>query len=238
MYMVSPTQFIDEIRGEKESILMIIACSGSKRRDYECEKIVQKFQVHRDTQSPLSESHNTLNRLFRQCVEKYHPTAVDKDSKPYPAFIRYSGYFYRAVEETYGLELWKEALNQGWNILILSAYYGFLQIDDPIQYYNLRIPQLNKQCLEILPRILNAYLETKFKIEKIVFFTSETYMKPFRFEVDKPIYRLSLKDKFGREIGGPYGKDYYSLAGKTFANIIAEEKPHLIDKTISIELEG
>ena len=235
--MVSSTQFIDEIRGERESILMIIACSGSKRRDYECEKIVQKFQVYRDTQNSLSESYNMLNHLFRQCVEKYHPTAVDRESKPYPAFVRYSGYFYKAIEESYGFELWKKALNQGWNILILSAYYGFLRADDFIQYYNLRITQLNKQCLKILPRILNAYLEIKPQIRKVIFFTSETYMTPFRYRINKPVYRLSLKDEFGYKIIGSYGKDYYSYAGKIFASIIAGEQ-YLVSKAISIELEG
>lgn len=234
---MEPSQLIYKIKEEKHSILLISACSGLKRRDDECEKIIQsfRFQICRNPKV-YTGKFCELNLRFRRCAEKYHPTAVDKSSKPYPAFIRYSGYFYKAIEEKGGLELWMEAVKQGWNLLILSAFYGFLHVTEPIRYYNLQISQLNEDCKKILPEILNAYLEASPGIEKIIFLTSETYSRPFIYKTIKPIYRLCLKDASGREILGDYGKDFYSLAGKIFANILSEKEIYSINNSVSAEL--
>ncbi len=237
--ILSLTQFIYKIREEKESTLLVIACSGSKRRDYECDEIIQKLNFHvcKRGRISFSASYHVLNHVFRKCVGKYHATAVNRTSKSYPAFIRYYGYFYRAIEEKYGLALWNKVLDDEWNVLILSAYYGFLQIDDPIQYYNLRISELSKECLEILPKILNMYVRKNSEIQKIIFLTSQTYVNPFRNKINKPIYRLSLKDKFNRAIIGPYGRDFYYLAGEIFASIISKKDIHLADSSVLVGLE-
>ncbi|MEM2971530.1 MAG: peroxide stress protein YaaA [Candidatus Bathyarchaeia archaeon] len=233
---MKPSQLIHKVKEEKHSILLISACSWSKRRDNECEKIIQsfRFKICKDPRV-YTDKFCELNLRFRRCTEKYHSTAVDKSSKPYPAFIRYSGYFYKAIEEK-SLELWMEALKQGWNLLILSAFYGLLQVTEPIRYYNLQISQLNEDCQKILPEILNAYLEARPEIEKIIFLTSETYSRPFINKTIKPIYRLYLKDASGREILGDYGKDFYSLAGKIFANILSEKEIYSINDSVSAEL--
>lgn len=238
--MKSNWHFIRNIIEEKQSLLLITACSGLKRSDEECEEVIQQlnlpnFQLYGNARFSAGKFYD-LNMCFRQCTEKHHPKAVKEKSKPYPAFVRYSGYFYKAIEEKCGLELWMRALMQGWNLLILSAFYGFLHVAEPIRYYNLQISQLDEDCKKILPEILNAYLEAKPEIEKIIFLTSETYCRPFIYKTIKPIYRLCLKDAYGKEILGEYGKDFYSLAGKIFANILSEKEIYLINDSISAEL--
>lgn len=215
-------EFLQQTIKAKNSILIILACSSSKRSDQECKQLFESLSLQTQRKI-LMHGYTEISEFvksFRACSQFYHPLAVIKDSKWYPAFLRYSGYFYKSVEE-FDITLWQKIEKENWNILIVSAYYGFIHVQESIQYYNLQISKLNPKCRKILPDILNGYLNTNPHISKVLFLTSKEYTKPFIGNLQIDAFRIRLLNGTGNEIVGPYGKDFYQLTGKLFSSLIS-----------------
>jgi hypothetical protein len=237
-----PEEFLEQTRREKKSTLIIVACSGSKRSDDECAKLADPLgSIQEKTMQDLSPSVSSALKDFRACTSTYHTSAVRKTSKSYPAFLRYSGYFYKSVPIKADNNIWYELEKQNWNVLILSAYYGFLFVNESIQYYNLRISELKPDCKRKLFETLRSYLETNPDIAKVIFFASRQYTKPFVNRLDLDVCRLSLLGDDGNEVIGPYGKDFYLSAGKLFCSLISDEsvsKMENVKQVILLKLKG
>lgn len=208
-------EFIQYIRDNKETTLLVIACSGSKRQDHECRDF------------PLGNNITTLTKLFptlseplnefRNCSKDHHPEALTSSSQAFPAFFRYSGYFYRQIL----LETWKKIEIEQWHLLILSAYFGFLYYSEPIPLYNLSMFKLHPECKRKLTLILQSYLNEMSEIKRVIFFTSKTYCNPFRGIFNSLNFkRLVLKDIANNEIMGPYGSTFYTYTGKLLSCIL------------------
>jgi len=212
--------FIKKLQCEKDSSAIIIACSGGKRSDTEIGFLKNMPAVLDLKQTSINFDNTTMEllRSFRICTEKEHPDAI-KPSKDYPAFLRYSGQFYRAVWECGKTQTWEKVVQENWKILILSAYYGFLKITDPIKNYNLQMSKLKAKCKRMLPQVLQA-IKNANDIENIYFFASNTYTHPFKGELEN-IYQVYLLDHLKKEIYGQYAREYYKEAGYLFASIIS-----------------
>jgi len=98
-----------------------------------------------------------LIKNFRKCSQKCHSNAPES-SKEYPAYLRYNGRFYESVWGQRGIEVWMRVANDNWKVLILSTFYGFLSITDPIGNYDLRLSNLNNKCRKLLPEILELII--------------------------------------------------------------------------------
>jgi len=234
---MNPEEFLERVRREKKSTLIVVACSGSKRSDDECASVVNYLglEVQERTLAELYPSVSDSVKAFRVCTQIHHPLAIKKETKFYPSFLRYSGYFYKSIQNA-DFKIWQDIERENWSILILSAYYGFLLAQENIQYYNLQISKLKQDCERKLATILRSYLEANSRIAKVVFFTSQQYTKPFIGKSKKDISRLSLIDELGKEIVGPYGKDFYSLAGRLFYALVSGEAISKIDSIEEIAL--
>ncbi len=221
--MIPVEDFIKRLEREKDSSAIIIACSGSKRSDDSIRSLKNMSAVLNLKQTSISFDNTTMEflRSFRSCTEKEHPDTV-KPSEDYPAFLRYSGQFYKAVWDCGKTQIWEKVVQDNWKVLILSAYYGFLKIIDPIKDYNLQMSKLKAKCKRKLPQVLQA-IKNANGIENIYFLTSETYIDPFRGKFEN-IYRVVLLDRTGEnEIRGYMLTDYYREAGYLFASIISGE---------------
>jgi len=178
-----------------------------------------------------------LLKSFRDCSLECHPDAL-QSLKGYPAYLRYKGRFYKAVWRRGGIKVWKKVVEDGWKVLILSAFYGFLRITDPIGNYDLRLSDLrlsdlNNKCKKLLPEILKVIMDTH-DIKKVYFLTSEEYAEPFRGKLPN-LYRVILLDRYGKEIVGYDYKEYFSEAGELFAYMVYGG--NIPNKTRYIELE-
>jgi len=230
--MISVEKFIIELRNSKQTSLIILACSGNKRPDTEIERVLNKFSYLKDQTIFFDDESLRLVDNFRKCTKTEHKTAL-KHSKMYPTCLRYSGFFYTSVWEQGGVEVWRRVANEGWKVLILSAFYGFLKVTDPINDYTLKLSDLNAKCKRILPEILESIMETN-GIERVYFLTSREYSKPFRKKLSN-LYRAVLIDASNRKIIGSYGMDYYSEAGKLFASLVSGKD--FLGKVRFVELE-
>ncbi|RKX56319.1 MAG: hypothetical protein DRP29_09700 [Thermodesulfobacteriota bacterium] len=188
----------------KEIRLFILACSATKRKDAEIERMIQS-DISLNTTTPLE-----VFSAYRQCTKKAYKHRVYK-SKYYPACLRYNGIFYRQIP----IKLWERI--DKLPVLILSAYYGFLRPTDGISNYNLKISQVKTSCKRHLPALLKRYMN-EYQFKEAVFLTSSNYFLPFKKE--NFAKRLHLYDNSGNEIIGPYGRDYYILTGRMFSNIL------------------
>jgi hypothetical protein len=231
------SRFLEQISQEKNSILVVIACSGSKREDDGCDRLVgsQDFDTSQQALAALYPSVTHSIEDFRECTKGSHPTAMRDASQYYPAFIRYSGNFYRSVEEV-GLKAWNSVEVEEWNVLILSAYYGFIHIAEGISYYDFQISRLRSRCRRKLPTILEAYLRTNPHINRVLFLTSRAYTKPF-IGMRGEISRVSLLDESGARIMGARASDFYRHAGKLFAAMISND-PGGVDRVREVRLES
>jgi len=184
---------------------LILACSATKRIDSEIEQIMKSGVSLKPTTSMEEFS------PYRQCTEAAYKGCL-YHSKRYPACLRYNGTFYKQIL----IKLWEQANRLP--VLILSAYYGLLRPTDAILNYNLAISQVKTSCKRLLPTLLESYLD-KHNLKKAIFLTSSSYFLPFK---GKGIAeRLHLYDQSGNEIIGPYARDYYLMAGKILANLLA-----------------
>ena len=237
--MISAEEFINELRDNKETSLIILACSKNKRSDVEVERILNKSNHFED--QTISFDYGTLRLInnFRNCTETKHDTALKfskmypvylrdsgylyksqelvnnsqnityirarheitlKFSKMYPAYLRYIGRFYKSIWKQGGVEIWRRNVSDNWKVLILSAFYGFLKITDPISNYDLRLSNLNAECKELLPKTLKSIMKEN-GIKDVYFLTSEEYSEPFRGKLPN-FYRVILLDGSGNEIIG------------------------------------
>ena len=231
--MIHVEKFLDEVRRNKQTSLIVLACSGRKREDLEIEQMLPRNLQKLEEEAVLfDESVSRLLEDFRRCTMVMHGNAVEK-SKEYPAYLRYSGSFYNSVWDNGGFDVWEKVIKDMWKVLILSAYYGFLKITDPISDYNLQISRLNAGCKQVLPKVLDSIIKTN-GVEKVYLLTSKEYSKPFKNKLDN-LYRVVLLDRSDMEIRGAYGTEYYSEAGKLFTSLVTSR--HIPGKTNSIELE-
>ena len=195
----------------RDTSLIVIACSKNKRSDEEIEILLKEynnFLVFEDRNIYLDPKSIKLIKIFQRCSKVNHRPAL-RFSKKYPAYLRYKGRFYKAIWRRGCFKIWRKVVEDGWKVLILSAFYGFLRITDPIGYYDLRLSDLNN--------------------ERIYFLTSREYVEPFREQLPN-LYRVVLLDKSGNEIIGRGYKDYFSEAGELFAYLIHGGNPPTICK--------
>jgi len=236
--LMKPEEFLKQMRREKNSTLIVIACSGSKRNDDECTSLSNSLSL-KVQQRALAQLHPSVSDFvkdFRRCTQTHHPLAVKKESEFYPSFLRYSGYFYKSIQEA-NINVWQVIERENWNILILSAYYGFLLAQEMIQDYNLQISKLKQDCKTKLVVILESYLNVNPQIARVQFFTSKKYTRPFVNMLKIDAFKVSLLDKVGKEIVGPYGKDFYMLVGRLFYFLISGEAVNKIDNIEEIVLQ-
>ncbi len=194
----------------KKDWLFILACSATKRKDVEIKRLLKGVSL--TPSLPLE-----MFGDYRQCTEAAYRQFV-QNSRPYPACLRYNGVFYRQINPY----LWQRAGQIG--VLILSAYYGFLRPTDGILDYNLAISQVKPSCKRLLVAGLKRYM-AKFQFKEAIFLTSSSYFSPFK---STPFAkRLCFYDSNGKTIMGPYGRDYYTLAGQWFANLLSGNVPEL-----------
>ncbi|WP_456330625.1 peroxide stress protein YaaA [Archaeoglobus sp.] len=231
--MIPVEEFLTGVRDEKQTSLLVLACSGNKRSDSEIERLLNNFSYFEDRTLVFDDKSLRLMDNFRKCTKAEHETALNP-SKMYPAYLRYCGFFYNSVWELGGIEVWKKVVDDGWRVLILSAFYGFLRITDPINDYSLRISELSAKCKRILLEILRSIIKTN-GIDRVYFLTSKEYSKPFRKKMID-LYRVILLDSSNNKIIGSYGKEYYSEAGRLFASLVTGKDFH--GKTHFVELEG
>jgi len=225
-------EFVSELRNSRETSLIVIACSKNKRSDEELEEILNRSYNFEEQNIKFNGKVLKLIKNFQKCSKINHKTALNF-SKEYPAYLRYKGRFYKAVWRRGGIKVWKKVVEDGWKVLILSAFYGFLRITDPIGNYDLRLSDLNNKCKKLLPEILKVIMDTH-DIKKVYFLTSEEYAEPFRGKLPN-LYRVILLDKYGKEIVGYDYKEYFSEAGELFAYMVyGGNTPN---KTRYIELE-
>ena len=173
-----------------------------------------------------------LLKDFRKCSQECHPKAL-KPSKDFPAYLRYKGRFYKVIWRRGGIKIWKKVVEDGWKVLILSAFYGFLRITDPIGNYDLRLSNLNDKCKKLLPEILKVIVDTN-NIKRVYFLTSKEYSEPFRGKLPN-LYRVVLLDGSRKEIIGNEYKEYFSEAGEFFAYLIYGGKPPTRTRYIKLE---
>ncbi len=220
--MMPTKDFVKKLHHEKTSSAIIIACSGSKRSDNEiCSlKNVSALLNLKQTSINFDNITTELLKSFRSCTEKEYSDAV-KSSENYPAFLRYKGLFYDAVWSHGKTQVWEKVIKENWKVLILSAYYGFLKITDPVKKYNLQMSKLKAKCKRNLPQILQA-IKNANNFKNIYFFASNTYTKPFKEKLGN-IYQIRLFDYLKKGIYGRYARKYYKEAGHLFASIISGE---------------
>ena len=177
-------RILESLYENRHRILLVIACSKRKRKDVELMNIAA-VRAGKSLDSLSSNIKRALSE-YRECVMKVAREALDRKSKPYPAYMRYDGYFYRATR----IDTWLKAEEKGYKVVILSALYGFLHPTEPIRYYDLSMHQVPQSCKAILPRILDL-LKDVLDFEKAVFLTSRTYFEPFTSL--NYTYRLAIK---------------------------------------------
>ena len=226
---------LKKLRCSRKTFLIVIACSKKKRCDREIRNILKKFRNFKD-RNIVNFNGKILKLIknFRKYSEECHPNALEKYSKKYPAYLRYKGRFYKVIWRRGGIKIWKKVVEDGWKVLILSAFYGFLRITDPIGNYDLRLSNLNDKCKKLLPEILKVIVDTN-NIKRVYFLTSKEYSEPFRGKLPN-LYRVVLLDGSGKEIIGNEYKEYFSEAGEFFAYLIYGGKPPA--RTRYIKLEG
>ena len=229
--MLSIEDFIKKLYSRKDSIGIVIACSGRKRSDYEIYSLGNVLSFTSAIGSQDSVMFDHIIESYRKCTKAYHSDAV-KPSRKYPAFLRYNGAFYLSVWDRGGVKVWEKVITDKWKVLILSSYYGFLRITDPINDYNLYMKKVNVKCRAMLQGILKSIMETN-NIEEVYFLTSKTYAEQF-VNGSVNAYRVRLYDAHRIEIRGSMGRDYYREVGSLFASIIDGQ---LYGKTKYVYLE-
>jgi len=216
----------------RDLILLVIACSKKKRSDEEIRNIYSSFIARgKDLTKDSLKLDHVVIKSYRSCIEDRHPGAV-KSTQKYPAFLRYSGIFYNGVWNRGGLEVWERVIRDGWKVLILSSYYGFLRVTDCINDYDLHMKEVSKECKEKLPNILKKIMEVNNSSE-VYFLTSKEYVKPFKNKVSNA-YRMKLYDKSGREVDG---LNYYREVSTLFVSIITGITEQISGKVEYVELE-
>jgi len=88
--MIHVEKFLDEVRRNKQTSLIVLACSGRKREDLEIEQMLPRNLQKLEEAVLFDESVSRLLEDFRRCTMVMHGNAVEK-SKEYPAYLRYSG---------------------------------------------------------------------------------------------------------------------------------------------------
>ena len=200
-------EFVQDLRARRGKDLLVFACSGSKRTDEQ----IQAMTVEIPKSEPLGFSED-----YRACIERHRPEVVDFSSREFPACLRYCGTFYKQIP----VGLWKELVR--WPILILSARYGLIRPTDGIRRYDLRLQEVEGRCFRMLPQALIAYLKES-DLQRALFFTSRSYMRPF--SRTKEVQRVAFLDGKGEEIRGPYGRDYYRVAGLIVRALVSGDVP-------------
>jgi len=86
----------------------------------------------------------------------------------------------------------------------------------------------------MLPQALIAYLK-EINLQRALFFTSRNYMRPFSRMGE--VRRVAFLDGEGEEIRGPYGRDYYRLAGLIVRALVSGDIPAEL-LSVKVKIEG
>jgi len=111
--MLSVKDFIKKLYPRKDSIGIVIACSGRKRSDHEISLLGNTLPLVSEIIRQDTVKFNHLVDLYRKCTKTYHYDAV-KPSRKYPAFLRYNGAFYQSVWYHGGIRVWKKVIMDKW----------------------------------------------------------------------------------------------------------------------------
>ena len=133
-------------------VLLLIPCCGSKKGDGRWSRV---RSAPLDTE--LSKDALCLLEGGRSVVAEEYRDRFDLASDLLPATQWYTGNPYKVTgfrDSLYG------ALERGMRCLIVSAGYGLLRPDDPIQYYNVKMSDkgIKKIWKGRLPQILEDYV--------------------------------------------------------------------------------